>query len=261
MNFLSVFLLLFLCCADIIYAEVRLNFLPQSYCKELITDPFSPQSFIKFLDVKRIDARIGEDIGIIGLSDIVSLKSSAFINIVLYPHNYIFKVDRFHAGLSIGLCGKIKEIYWMVLPLYHESAHLADGYNGDVKSDSEVISRESLKFGFIFKKNDFKISFKLDWFWHSVRPVYRWSSGVGMEYEKPFIIKEESFSLGPVFSFFAYLLERKRLSFNYELFCGLFISNKRIFRIGFTLEDREGLGQDYKTRSKTQGLMINILFN
>jgi hypothetical protein len=58
-----------------------------------------------------------------------------------------FPVDNFYAVLALYFSGTVsKELSWRFYPVYHLSAHLADGYPGDIlKPDVRAVSSEMVR--------------------------------------------------------------------------------------------------------------------
>jgi hypothetical protein len=236
--------------------------LPQSHrMAYLWTDPTAPNIFLRFLTdsgLNRDDARIGTELPLLGYGPF-RLFGSGFAHLVLFPKNSVFSVDRFHAGLACGFGWANKEWTVSVAPLYHESAHLADGHRGDIGTDRRVLSRESVQSEVSWGRKGFLAVLKGDWWWHSIRTRYRWDCGTGVQYEAA-IFGSQKTVYGPAFSAFAYFLNTEQdISFNYEINVGVFARNgNRLLRLSWTAEDRDGLGQDQGRRSRGTGLEIGF---
>jgi hypothetical protein len=77
----------------------------------------------------------------------------ALIDLYMFPKDRKFYVDNFYATFGFYLSGNIPSILrWRFYPLYHLSAHLADGYiTGDVDDDRRVVSNEMLYAALIYE--------------------------------------------------------------------------------------------------------------
>jgi hypothetical protein len=67
----------------------------------------------------------------------------ARIYLYMFPENRKFYVDNFYATFGVYFSNRIRQhLQWRLYPLYHLSAHLADGYSGDVDNDHIAVSNE-----------------------------------------------------------------------------------------------------------------------
>jgi len=107
-------------------------------------------------DTFYVRGRFGVDFPVIGYqfgydSDgfprrvLLGINAGAHIN--MRPEGQKFPVDNFYATLAINLSGGITEaLTWRLYPIYHVSAHLADGYSGDIiKSEVRPVSSEMVR--------------------------------------------------------------------------------------------------------------------
>ncbi len=95
--------------------------------------------------------RFGTDYRLAGLTidtaHYYDLGISASVDINMLPRRMIFAVDNFYAVLAIYFSSKINEtVSWRFYPVYHLSAHLADGHTKDIlKSETRAISSEMVR--------------------------------------------------------------------------------------------------------------------
>jgi len=83
---------------------------------------------------------IGYDAG--GSSIFLGINAAAHIN--MRPSGMLFPVDNFYAVLAVYFSGMHGlKLSWRFYPVYHLSAHLADGYPGDIlQDDVRAVSSE-----------------------------------------------------------------------------------------------------------------------
>lgn len=67
----------------------------------------------------------------------------ASVHIYMFPENRRFLVDNLYAVFGVYFSGRHSSFFsWRLYPLYHLSAHLADGYRGDIGNDRLSVSNE-----------------------------------------------------------------------------------------------------------------------
>ncbi len=93
------------------------------------------------------------------------IAASAHLNMI--PKNMKFAVDNFYAVLGIFLSGgESHGVSWRLYPVYHLSAHLADGFRGDIlKKDVKAVSSEMI-FGQLFFKASDKVQLGMGYGWY-----------------------------------------------------------------------------------------------
>jgi hypothetical protein len=75
------------------------------------------------------------DFGIAGLA-----------HLYMIPQGIKFSVDNFYAALGFYFGGKLNDkVVWRFYPVYHLSAHVADGFRGEIDRTLRAISHESLR--------------------------------------------------------------------------------------------------------------------
>lgn len=224
-------------------------------------DPSVPESFLRWLDEGgrvRVDGRLGAEAGLVRLGS-VDFSGSAFVHLVMLPRGVVFDVDRFHAGLGVGVGWSGGGWRVVVEPMYHESAHLADGHGGDVAADREVLSREALRLLVVRRAGGLAVGGRVGWWWHSVRPRYVWDAGLGMGYERPWLAWSGG-GVGPSVGGFGYVQERDgRVSWNGEVSAGVVFFGEAVgWRVGWVAEERDGLGQDFRRRIRSWGVEVGV---
>ena len=65
------------------------------------------------------------------------------VHIYMFPRQMKFYVDNFYGAFGFYFGGTLSQRWaWRFYPVYHLSAHLSDGYTGDVATDKQIISNE-----------------------------------------------------------------------------------------------------------------------
>ena len=65
------------------------------------------------------------------------------VHVYMFPRQMKFYVDNFYGAFGFYLGGTLSQrLAWRCYPVYHLSAHLSDGYTGDVATDKRIISNE-----------------------------------------------------------------------------------------------------------------------
>ena len=103
-----------------------------------------------------------------GKSILLGINAAAHIN--MRPNsNMTFPVDNFYAVLAIYFSGvQSSNFSWRFYPVYHVSAHLADGYPGDIlQKDVVPVSSEMIRGEIYYKFFDvLEVSAGYGWYYH-----------------------------------------------------------------------------------------------
>ena len=229
--------------------------LPQTYHSEFALNPKSEQIFLRFLTVnnKTIDeGKVGYKQSLLEVKE-VHIVTSAFVHLFMHPVNNKFFVEHFYAALGLGFeCNLFNIAHITLLPLYHESAHLADGFPLNIETNKKIISNESIQFRLEGAYRNITTLLQADYYWHSIERQLKYNIGAGLEW------KSKSFSDMQFFiSGYGFMIsDNKGLSFNSTFLTGLFIKKK--MHIGLYYENQMGLGQDYNHRQKGYGLELGF---
>jgi hypothetical protein len=255
--FLSVFFFLF--CSSVSAAEFLPAALPTpAFC----LNQKEPITWLRFLSVNGKDTDIGQigiKAGLLGFGDF-RINTTALIRIYMLPTGPKFAVDRFLAGLGVGIEARLKPwLFASFSPLYHESAHLGDGYQGNIMADAQVISHESAQIKLCFALKNFQVPIQCDIVWHTVTPQFHYFAGAGFQYEFPVIVRDQ-LSVSFILAAWGQLVNvDTSLHPGYEASLGFLLKNHdRRFRVMFYWEDQYGSGQDWNV--KQQGLGCEIGF-
>ncbi|MDG5815887.1 hypothetical protein QA601_12420 [Chitinispirillales bacterium ANBcel5] len=123
--------------------------------------------------------RFGVDFPLLGMnldhikSWDIGVTASAHINMI--PENMKFAVDNFYAILTVYLTSQISEQFsFKLYPVYHLSAHLADGHKGGIdEEDVRAVSSEMVRAELYYRFWDF----------FEISPAYGWYYNVGTQKE------------------------------------------------------------------------------
>ena len=249
--------------SNIIALDQKMEILPfPVYKSSFPLDPKEANSYLRFLSLNEKicdEGKIGTKIALIGYGP-VQLSTLAFINLWMYPENMKFNVDHFLAALGLGFDMKLSRYFFLSLyPLYHESAHLADGYKGDLASDKKIFSVESFQTRLWFERGLIQIPLRIDYYWHTAGPQWKYNIGTGIKLAVPLWNVLNS-SIFLEISAFGYALNEDNIvKFNGEFEEGLLIRNAdRKLRFDFTYGYEYGLGQNWNTRERSWGLDIGF---
>lgn len=190
----------------------------------------------------------------------LQLSTAAFVRLWMYPENMKFHVDRFLAALALGIDYRINNNFHLSLyPLFHESAHLADGHKGDVETDARTISVESAQLRFWYEKGLIQIPFRFDYYWHTIGPNWKYEIGTGLRLAIPLWRTKAGIILLEI-SGFGYMVNHdSKIRLNGEFQEGLLIRNgDRKLRITFHYGYEYGSGQDWDQRQRSWGLNVGF---
>jgi hypothetical protein len=182
------------------------------------------------------------------------------IRIHMLPVDSTFHVDRFLAALAAGFdFGVSDNLYLSLFPLYHESAHLADGYGGDISTDKRIISNETLQMRMTWAGYGFTVPVRIDIYWHTTVPGYNYNAGAGVQYEA--VLKKWKYlALSATGALFGYVVNTgPDHSFNWECSAGLqFRKGPRLLKLGFFGMREYGQGQDYNRLQEGYGVELSF---
>ncbi len=225
-------------------------------------DPKEANSYLRFLVLngKNCDiGKVGTKVALLGYGP-VQLSTFTFINIWMYPENMKFNVDRFLASLGLGFDVKLSRYFYLSLfPMYHESAHLADGYQGNIALEKKIFSVESFQTRLWFERGMIQIPLRIDYYWHTIGPQWKYNIGTGIKLAIPLWTVFHS-SVQLEISAFGYALNESRsINFNGEFEEGFLIRNgDRKIHLGFYYGYEYGLGQNWNTLERSWGLDIGF---
>jgi hypothetical protein len=132
----------------------------------------------------------------------LGIAAAAHINMIPDESMY-FPVDNFYATIAIRLSGTITPaLSWRLYPVYHVSAHLADGYKTDILKDStKFVSSEMVKAEFYYKLfgGILELGTGGGWYYHVCsQGSLRYKGEISALFTpNPIIIKEGGTSLQP----------------------------------------------------------------
>ena len=229
--------------------------LPQTYHSKFALNPKSEQVFLRFLTVnnRTIDeGKVGYKQALFEVKN-VHFVSSAFVHLFMHPVNNKFFVEHFYAALGLGLEYNLFNIVDItLLPLYHESAHLADGFSLNIETNKKIISNEAIQFCLEGSYRNITTLLQADYYWHSIERQLKYNLGAGLQWHSRGFYDMQFFITGYGFM----ISDKTGLSFNSTFLTGLFIKEK--MRIGLYYEDEMGLGQDYNHRQTGYGLELGF---
>ncbi|GEM_PF-4828062 len=205
------------------------------------------------------EGKIGMKVPLLGYGPL-QLTTAAFIRIWMYPENMKFHVDRFLAGLALGFDYKINSnLHISIYPMFHESAHLADGYKGNINDDCRTVSVESAQLKLWFEKGIIQIPFRFDYYWHAIGPDWKYEAGTGVRLALPIWRTRAGLFLLEI-SGFGYLVSgNEGMHLNGEFQEGLLLKNgERKLRLSFHYGYEYGSGQDWQERQRSWGLNVGF---
>jgi hypothetical protein len=190
----------------------------------------------------------------------LQISSAAFVRLWMYPENMKFYVDRFLAALAVGLDYRFNNnLHGTLYPLFHESAHLADGHRGNWESDARIISVESVQLRFWYQKGLIQIPFRFDYYWHTIGPNWKYEGGTGLRLALPLWQTRAGFFLLEISGFGYMVSHGSNVRLNGEFQEGLLIQNgDRKLRIAFHYGYEYGSGQDWDQRQRSWGLNVGF---
>lgn len=101
-------------------------------------------------DTTYANFNLGFDLPVLSLNTARGLRYDlglfAFTHVYTLPRNSKFYVDNFYAGFGISVGGYATDwLSWRLFPVYHLSAHLADGHRGDTLANAHAVSNECVR--------------------------------------------------------------------------------------------------------------------
>lgn len=189
-------------------------------------------------------------------AQLYTLELAASTHLVMIPKNLKFSVDNFYATLAIFFTGKAgKLLKWRLYPVYHLSAHLADGYSGDIIHDSvHAVSSEMIKAeAVLVPVNGIELSAAYGWYYHTVYQKHltdRIDAGLYCCYPLKSWIK-------PFFYAGNELINNREWKYGFELIAGTLLSGKNSSRsAGLALRyfNRPDPGYFFETYEKGFGI-------
>ncbi|NLD99744.1 MAG: hypothetical protein GX640_07705 [Fibrobacter sp.] len=190
---------------------------------------------------------------------VYTLEVAASAHIVMIPVSTKFPVDNFYASLAIFFTGQQTSYFnWRFYPLYHVSAHLADGYPGDIlRSNVHAISSEMIKFEGIFTPvNGLEISASAGWYYHT---CYQKNLKVRLEADLLYNFNINNW-LRPYISIQNELIKHQQWHPGTDISTGLLFGKKETRGLGIALRYFNRLNPGYYFENRENGIGIQLNF-
>ena len=257
--FLPLFLLFF---TNDVFSEMELELLPRSRFTILTLDYTNLLQTGSQDDLFYLRGRFGVDYPLAKLimpatSVGAGITAAAFINML--PHDMKFAVDNFYATLAIFLTGDYNAILeWRFYPVYHVSAHLADGHPGGITKDKiDAVSSEMVMAEVAVNPiKSLQLSLGFGWYYHVCdQQDLKGRIETGIMYKRAVFNAFESFALLQGESI-------KQGSWNPGYFAsiGIFYISESKKRFGISLCTFNRLHPGYYFRKYEKGWGVNYLF-
>lgn len=184
---------------------------------------------------------------------------AAAAHLVMIPKNLKFPVDNFYAVLAYYFEGKETDfLSWRFYPVYHLSAHQADGHTGGIFKDSvHAVSSEMVKLELITHPiKNLDVSFGYGKYYHvCYQKGLKDRADINIMYSlknksviTPFLLVQNGF------------IHMKEWEYSFDSALGFNITNKsnRGIGIDFRYFDRVNPGYDFNHREQGVGVELNF---
>lgn len=186
----------------------------------------------------------------------VGITASAYLNMI--PKNMKFAVDNFYAVLGIYFSGRSHLGFsWRLYPVYHLSAHLADGYRSDIlKKDVRAVSSEMVRgelYGRPFR--DLEVGLGYGYYYHTCAQQHLRQRG-----DISFFYTPDLFDLfQPFLQVKCELVQQKEMHPGVDASVGTFLLKKGR-GVGFSLRFFNRLHSSYYFEEYEKGWGVEYLF-
>ncbi len=190
------------------------------------------------------------------------LGAAALLHIYTIPRtsNMKFFVDNFYAGFGLYVSGRMLPwLLWRIFPVYHVSAHLADGHPADspLWQSVHAVSNEVLKGEVAFLPvRSLEIGCAAGWYYHSVGRDLKATAALNVQYAPR--IREH---LEPYAQLLAELVVEEQVRLGYQAAGGMRFVGRRGAATGLALRAYSRPHPGYHSEHRQIGYGVELFFN